>query len=81
MEYWLVREKLEQVVVVEHGQKETRRPRRAEPPSPRLRRSGRPLLLVAKQPEQGMLRRALVALPVWQSDRLGPAFFAPGPKL
>jgi len=35
MEYWLVREKLEQVVVVEHGQKETRRPRRAEPPSRR----------------------------------------------
>ena len=56
MEYWLVREKLEQVVVVELREKATRHPKTADqPPSPRL--------LVGKQPEQVTLRRVLFPLP------------------
>ena len=64
MAWWLVQEKRARVVIVELLETATRRPKTADPPSPRLRRaSWRPPLLVAKRAAQATLRRALFALP------------------
>jgi hypothetical protein len=71
MASWLVRKKLALLVMVELLEKATRLSQTASrrPPLPG-RRQGR-----------ATLRRALFALPAWQSDQRAPAFFAPGRRL
>ena len=78
MAWWPVQEKQVPAVIVELLAKATR-PKRADQPSPRLRRaSWRSPLLVA---QRATLRRALLARAEQQSGRLARAFFAPGRQL
>ena len=70
MAQWPVREKRPTVMIVEQLEEQTRQPKAADPPSPRLRRaSWRPPLLVVKRrlreillsaalPRAGLARRA-----------------------
>ena len=79
MAWWLVREKRAQQVMIELPGKAMRRRKTADPPSPRLRRPGRPLPVA--RPARATLRRALLVVRVQQSDRLARVFFAPDRQL